>query len=86
MNKYDQFHAKRPYIPYILPFALFAVCTYIGPLFSVSQALMYPVKTIVVAFALILFAVVGTSVFCKSGHDFSAGRPPDARINGYAYT
>ena len=55
MNKYDQFHAKRPYIPYILPFALFAVCTYIGPLFSVSQALMYPVKTIVVAFALILF-------------------------------
>jgi ABC-type uncharacterized transport system permease subunit len=34
----------------------------------------------IVAFALILFAVVGTSVFCGTGHDFSsAGRAEEAR-------
>jgi hypothetical protein len=29
-------------------------------------------RVTLVAFALILFAVVGTSVFCSTGHDFVA--------------
>jgi len=36
----------------------------------------------IVAFALILFAVVGTSVFCNSEHDFSTNRQDNTDISG----
>ena len=45
----------RVYIPYIVPFALYAVCMYTAPLFNTSQFLVYPVKTILVAVSLIYF-------------------------------
>jgi len=47
--------SQRAYIPYIAPFALFAVCMYAAPLFNTSQFLVYPVKTILVAASLIYF-------------------------------
>ena len=46
---------QRAYIPYIVPFVLFAVCIYTAPLFFASQFLVYPVKTILVAASLIYF-------------------------------
>ncbi len=46
---------RRAYIPYIVPFALFAVCMYTAPLFNTSQFLVYPVKTILVAASLSYF-------------------------------
>jgi len=48
-------YQKRPYIPYVFPFALFAVCIYAGLLFNISQSLMYPIKTVLVASSLIYF-------------------------------
>lgn len=48
-------HPRRPYIPYVVPFAIFAICTYIPSLFNISQYLMYPVKTVLVAVSLIYF-------------------------------
>ena len=48
-------HPKRPYIPYIVPFVLYAICVYIPSLFNVSQGLIYPVKTVLVAASLIYF-------------------------------
>jgi CAAX prenyl protease-like protein len=39
---------SRPYIPYIVPFALYCVRTYIPSLFDISQHLIYPLKTVVV--------------------------------------
>ena len=42
-------------IPYIVPFALYAICMYTAPLFNTSQFLVYPVKTILVAASLIYF-------------------------------
>ncbi|MFC1822919.1 CAAX prenyl protease-related protein [Thermodesulfobacteriota bacterium] len=45
----------RPYIPYIAPFALFAVFTYLHPLFHLPRAFIYPVKTVLVAASLIFF-------------------------------
>ncbi len=48
-------HPGRPYIPYIVPFALYAICVYIPPLFNVSQGLIYTVKTVLVAAGLIYF-------------------------------
>ena len=47
--------SKRAYVPYIVPFALYAVCMYTAPLFNTSQFLAYPVKTILVAASLIYF-------------------------------
>jgi hypothetical protein len=47
--------SRRTYIPYIVPFALFAVCIYTAPLFNTSQFLVYPIKTILVAASLIYF-------------------------------
>jgi len=46
---------RRPYIPYIVPFALFAVCIYIVPLFNTSQLFVYPIKTVLVAISIIYF-------------------------------
>ena len=48
-------YQKRPCIPYVFPFALFAVCIYAGPLFNISQSLMYPIKTVLVASSLIYY-------------------------------
>jgi CAAX prenyl protease-like protein len=47
--------SRRAYIPYIVPFALFAVCMYSAPLFNTSQFLVYPIKTILVAASLVYF-------------------------------
>jgi len=46
---------KRPYIPYIAPFALFALVTYMAPLLNISRGILYPIKTVVVAASLIYF-------------------------------
>ena len=46
---------RRTYIPYIVPFALFAVSMYTAPLFNTSQFFVYPIKTILVAASLIYF-------------------------------
>ena len=43
------------YAPYIAPFAIFALCTYMGPLFNLSQGLVYPIKTSLVAVCLIYY-------------------------------
>ncbi len=48
-------YQKRPYIPYVAPFALFAVCIYVGPLFNIPQGILYPIKTVLVAATLIYF-------------------------------
>ena len=48
-------YKKSTCIPYIFPFALFAVCIYAGLLFNISQSFMYPVKTVLVALSLIYF-------------------------------
>jgi CAAX prenyl protease-like protein len=48
-------YQKSSCIPYIFPFALFAVCIYVGLLFNISQSFMYPVKTVLVASSLIYF-------------------------------
>ena len=48
-------YLRRPYIPYVVPFALYAICIYIPSLFNVSQDLIYPVKTILVAASLMYF-------------------------------
>jgi hypothetical protein len=48
-------YQKSSCIPYIFPFALFAVCIYAGLLFNISQSFMYPVKTVLVASSLIYF-------------------------------
>ena len=46
---------KRDYIPYVVPFGVFAVCIYVVPLFNFSQSLMYPLKTVLVAAVLLYF-------------------------------
>ena len=46
---------RQPYIPYIAPFALFAIFTYIGPIFHISPLLIYPIKTVLVAVSLFYF-------------------------------
>ena len=48
-------YLKRPYIPYIAPFSLYAICIYIPSLFKISQGLIYPIKTVLVAACLIYF-------------------------------
>ncbi|MGA9176696.1 MAG: CAAX prenyl protease-related protein [Desulfobacterales bacterium] len=48
-------YKKSTCIPYIFPFALFAVCIYAGLLFNISQRFMYPIKTVLVASSLIYF-------------------------------
>ena len=48
-------YQRRSYIPYVFPFALFAVCIYAGPLFKVSQIFMYSIKTVLVGSSLVYF-------------------------------
>ena len=46
---------NKPFIPYVFPFALFAVCIYSGPILNIPQSIMYPIKTVLVASSLIFF-------------------------------
>ena len=48
-------YKKRPYIPYVAPFAIFGVCIYLGPLFNIPQGILYPIKTVLIAAILIYF-------------------------------
>lgn len=48
-------YQNKPFIPYVFPFALFAVCIYSGPIFNIPQGIMYPIKTVLVASSLIYF-------------------------------
>lgn len=48
-------NSERPYLPYVLPFALFALCTYLTPLFDISVWIVYPLKTVLVAVSLIFY-------------------------------
>lgn len=43
------------FIPHILPFAFFALITYLGPLLGLSPVLTYPVKTVIVGGSLAFF-------------------------------
>jgi uncharacterized protein len=43
------------FVPYVVPFIVFAGFTYLVPLFHLSPAWIYPVKTIIVAILLALF-------------------------------
>ncbi len=42
-------------IPYVLPFGLFALLTYLGPLLKLSPLITYPVKTVLVGVLLAAF-------------------------------
>jgi CAAX prenyl protease-like protein len=46
---------SRPYLPYVLPFAIFAFMTYAGPFFAISRGLVYPATTILVGLSLFYF-------------------------------
>ena len=48
-------YPRRPYIPYVVPFGLFAICTSMASLFNISRGLIYPIKTVLVAACLIYF-------------------------------
>ncbi len=48
-------YLKHPYVPYIFPFTLFAVFTYVGPFFNISPGLTYAFKTVSVGASLIYF-------------------------------
>ena len=48
-------YQKRPYIPYIVPFVIFGICIYVGPLLNISQGVIYAIKTVLVAASLIYF-------------------------------
>ena len=45
----------RYYYPHVLPFALFALFTYIPTFFDLSQLTIYPIKTSIVALSLIYY-------------------------------
>ncbi len=47
---------RNSYTPYLVPFGLFAICTYLAPLFNISQTIVYPLKTILVACSLVFYA------------------------------
>ncbi len=49
---------RNYYFPYLIPFLLFAVCTYLLPLFNISPAIVYPLKTLVVAIPMVFYARV----------------------------
>lgn len=55
MRNHALSYFKRPYIPYIIPFVLYAIFLYIGHLFNIPKILIYPVKITLVAFSLIYF-------------------------------
>ena len=46
---------RNNFTPYLVPFALFALCTYLAPLFKISPAVVYPLKTILVAGSLVYY-------------------------------
>lgn len=46
---------KKPFIPYVTPFIVFSLFIYFETLFSISRAVLYPIKTITVAFLLFFF-------------------------------
>jgi CAAX prenyl protease-like protein len=46
---------SKPFLPYVLPFAIFAFMTYAGPFFDVSRGLVYPATTILVGLSLLYF-------------------------------
>ena len=48
-------YLRRPYVPYVVPFLLFAIFTYAGPLFNISRLLIYPIKTVIIATSLAYF-------------------------------
>jgi CAAX prenyl protease-like protein len=48
-------YLRRPYVPYVVPFLLFAIFTYAGPLFNISRVLIYPIKTVIIAISLAYF-------------------------------
>ena len=52
---YTTSYLRRPYIPYIVPFALFAIFTYMAPIVNISQRLIYPIRTVLVAASLLYF-------------------------------
>lgn len=54
-------NSKRPYLPYVLPFALFALCTYLTPFVDISARIVYPLKTVLVAASLIFY----WKAYCK---------------------
>ena len=54
---------KQSILPYILPFVLFALFTYFGPIFSLSPGLVYPINTIAVAGCLAWFWRIFKSEF-----------------------
>ncbi len=48
-------YQKYLYIPYIVPFVIFGIGIYVGPLFNISQWVAYQIKTVLVAASLIYF-------------------------------
>ena len=48
-------YENKPFIPYVFPFALFAVCIYSGPILNIPQSIMYPIKTVLVGSSLIYY-------------------------------
>ena len=51
----NTFRSYRYYYPHVIPFALFALFTYIPTFFDVSRLTIYPIKTIIVALSLIYY-------------------------------
>ena len=48
-------YPREHYVPYVVPFVIFGVFTFIAPLFNISRVLIYPVKTVLVAASLVCF-------------------------------
>lgn len=46
---------RRPFVPYVLPFAIFALMTYAPHFLPLSKGLVYPVTTILVGLSLFYF-------------------------------
>jgi len=42
-------NTRNPFVPYLLPFGVFALLTYAGPLLDVPKLYTYPIKTVAVA-------------------------------------
>jgi len=48
-------YPREHYVPYVVPFVIFGVFTFIAPLFHISRGIIYPLKTVLVAACLIYF-------------------------------
>ena len=55
MTLVNTFRSYRYYYPHVIPFALFALFTYIPTFFDVSRMIIYPIKTIIVTLSLIYY-------------------------------